>query len=59
MGKWVMSCVSCGVERNINPSFNLLNWKTHLSLKVSGLDSVHEKNLQLYQNKEINVTKEA
>jgi len=24
MGKWVMFCVSCGVERNINPSFNLL-----------------------------------
>jgi hypothetical protein len=54
MGKWVMYCVPCGVERSINPSFNLLNWKTHLSLKVSGLDSVHEKKFKLYQNKEIN-----
>jgi len=54
MGKWMMYCVPCGVERSINPSFNLLNWKTHLSLKVSGLDSVREKNLKLYQNKEIN-----
>ncbi len=48
MGKWVMCCVPCGVERNVNPSFNLLNWKTHSSPKASGLDSVHEKNLQLY-----------
>jgi hypothetical protein len=53
VGKWVMYCVQCGVERSINPSFNLLNWKTQLSPKVSGLDSVHEKNLKLYQNKEI------
>jgi hypothetical protein len=59
MGKWVMYCVLCGVERSINPSFNLLNWKTHLSPKVSGLDSVHENNLKLYQNKEINAIKEA
>jgi hypothetical protein len=36
-----------------------LNWKTHLSLKANGLDSVHEKNLKLYQNKEINLVKEA
>jgi len=59
MGKWVMYCVPCGVERNINPSFNLLNWKTHLSFKATRLDSIHEKNLKLYQNKEINVVKEA
>jgi len=52
MGKWVMYCVPCGVERSINPSFNLLNQKTQLSPKVSGLDSVHEKNLKLYQNKD-------
>jgi hypothetical protein len=54
-----MYCIPCGVERSINPSFNLLNWKTHLSPKVSGLDSVHEKNLKLYHNKEISVVKEA
>jgi hypothetical protein len=53
-----MYCVPCGVERSINPSFNLLNWKTHLSLKASGLDSVHEKNLKLYHNKGISVVKE-
>jgi len=57
MGKWVMYCVPCGVERSINPSFNLFNWKTHLSLKVNGFDSVHEKNLKFYQNKEISVVK--
>ncbi len=55
----MMYCVPCGVERSINPSFNLLNWKTHLSPKVSGLDNVHGKNSKLYQNKEINVVKEA
>jgi hypothetical protein len=54
MGKWVMYCLPSVVERSINPSFNLLNWKTHLSPKASGLDNVHEKNLKLYQNKEIN-----
>jgi hemerythrin len=59
MGKWVMYCVPCGVEQSINPSFNLLNWKTHLSLKASEFDSVHEKNLKLYQNKKINAVKEA
>ncbi len=53
-----MYCVPCGVERSINPSFNLLNWKTHLSPKVNGLDNVHEKNLKLYQNKEISAIKE-
>jgi hypothetical protein len=59
MGKWVMYYVSCGVERSINPSFNLLNWKIYLSFKANGLDNVHEKNFKLYQNKEINVVKEA
>jgi hypothetical protein len=58
MGKWVMYCVPCGVERSINPSFNLFNWKTHLSPKANGFDSVHEKNLKLYKNKEISVVKE-
>ncbi len=58
MEKWVMYCVPCGVERSINPSFNLLNWKTHLSPTTSGFDNVHEKNLKLYQNKEINAIKE-
>jgi len=52
-----MYCVPCGVERNINPSF--LNWKTHLSPKASGFDNVCERNLKLYQNKKINVVKEA
>jgi hypothetical protein len=53
MGKWVMYCVSCGVERSINPSFNRLNWKTHLSPKANGFDSVHEKNLKLHRNKKM------
>jgi hypothetical protein len=53
-----MYCVPCVVERSINPSFNLLNWKTHLSPKASGLDNVHEKNFKLYQNKEISAIKE-
>jgi len=30
-----------------------------LSPKASGFDSVHEKNLKLYQNKKINAIKEA
>jgi hypothetical protein len=53
LGEVGVYCVPCGVERSINPSFNLFNWKTHLSPKANGLDSVHEKNLKLYQNKEI------
>jgi hypothetical protein len=53
MGKGVMYCVPCVVERSINPSFYLLNWKTHLSPKANGFDSVHEKNLKLHQNKKM------
>ena len=45
-GKWIMFCVSCQVERNINPSFNLLNFKTHFSPKANGVDSIYEKNLK-------------
>jgi hypothetical protein len=59
MGKWVMYSVPYGVERSINPSLNFLNWKTHVSLKSNEIDSVDEKNLKLYQNKEISVVKEA
>jgi hypothetical protein len=40
-------CTMWGRERkSINPSFNLLNWKFHLSFQASGLDNVHEKNLK-------------
>jgi hypothetical protein len=54
----VTYCAPCGVKRSINPSFNLLNMKTHLSPKANGLDNVHEKNLKEYLNKEIKVEKE-
>lgn len=53
IGKWVMFCCSCGVERSINPSFNLSNHKTHMSSRVGGSESVHEKNLRAFRNKEI------
>jgi hypothetical protein len=33
-------------RKNINPSFNLLNWKFYLFFQAGGLDSVHEKNLK-------------
>ena len=51
--KWVMFCVSCQVERSIKPSFNLLNFKTHLSPKENGVDSIHEKNLKSSLKKEV------
>ncbi len=57
MGEQVTYCAPCGVKRSINPSFNLLNQKTHLSPKANGFDKVHEKNLKGYLNKEIKIEK--
>ena len=48
-----MFCVSCQVERSINPTFNLLNFKIHLSPKANGVDSIHEKNLKSSLKKEV------
>ncbi len=56
--KWITYYVPCGVERNINPSFNFLNWKTHLSLKANGLDNLSEAFLKVF-DKEVRAKKEA
>jgi hypothetical protein len=52
-GRWVMYCVPCAHEHSINPSYNLLNMKTHLSPKFNGVETAHEKNWKSYLNKEI------
>lgn len=48
-----MFCISCGVERSINFFFNFLNWKIYIFLKVNDVDSVYDKNLKIYLNKEV------
>jgi hypothetical protein len=48
-----VSSVPCGVYKNINPSFKLLNWKTHIPAKANGLHNVHKKNLKEYLNMKV------